>query len=207
MANWCSTRISMRSKDKEQVKKLYDLIEEWTSEERNHKNGFGNDWLGNVVLNAEIGTVDTNPTTDLKCRGWISDLDIDDEELVIWTETAWVPMLKMWVEVRDKYLPDADIIYEATEEGCGVFWTNDLDYGECYMVANYNLNDYVPEDKIDCLLSDYAYTEENLIRGLQRLLDTKEDDLDELLDMLSESPYDEAISIRKWEYQSVYECD
>ena len=100
MPNWTITRITINHDDGNKLKEFEKLINEWTS--KNYmENGFGLQWLGNIVGNSGIGTIDKNLETDLRCRGSITWIECEGNQLLIDTETAWVPMLKMWIKLKE----------------------------------------------------------------------------------------------------------
>lgn len=192
MPNWCWTKITINHEDKNKLKQLKSLINNFTSE--NYKeNGFGLNWLGNIVGNSGIGTVDENPETDLRCRGSLTYLDCIDNQLIIDTETAWSPMLKMWIKLVDKYLPDAELIYQAEEGGNCLYSTNDPCLLDCYIIDSWN-------GEIE---SDYEASENTVRKLLQKLLETDITDIKELIDMFNESDHSEDMSINKWEYDEI----
>ena len=195
MPNWCYTNITINHENETEVKKLEKLMDEWTSKDY-MTNGFGNKWLGNVVLGSGVGTVDTNKETDLRCRGTIIDYYRTGNELVINTETAWSPMLQMWVKVIEKYLPGAELIYNADE--CG-FYINDTN--DPALVGKYIL-DYYGDENIE---SDFEASEDTVRETLQKMLDTTETDVEKLINMAFEDDLD--ISVRKWEYSDVSNWD
>ena len=197
MPNWCYTNITITHNDEEKVKNLENLINEWTSKDY-MKNGFGHTWLGNVVLGANIGTVDTNPKTDIRCRGKLSNIDRNGNELIINTETAWAPMMQIWKKVIDKYLPDAEILYTAEECDCGLYYTNDPDVQNHYCI-----------DSWDCeeIESDYEATEDRVIEVLQELLDTAENDIETLFEMFEDSNCFDSMSINEWKFVDIDELN
>lgn len=200
MPNWCSTTIRIRHDDKNKLNNLYNLINEWKSKTA-MANGFDTkyeSWLGNIVLNSGVGTVDTGKETDLCCRGAIVDILFDGGEITIDTETAWRPMIKMWIKVRDKYLPDAEIEYNAEECGNTIYQTNDNDLVGRYIVDPWD---------IDSVEYEFDASEKYVIEILQELLDTNENDIDVLMSMFESSTYTEVLSIHKWEYINENELD
>lgn len=197
MPNWCSTDITINCDNNEKLADFYAKIEEWTSHDYK-ENGFGHNWLGNIVGNSRIGTVDENKETYLRCRGVLSYMDLMYESLVIHTETAWVPMLLMWRKLLDKYLPDAELIYSAEELGCEVLATNDPYYIEKY---------YIDAWGIENVESNDCATKEEVIKLLQELLDIKEESIDELLKQLSLSEFNDRLYINKWEFSEVDNWD
>ncbi len=195
MPNWCYTNITINHGNEIEIERLEKLIGGWTSKDY-MKNGFGHKWLGNIVLGSGVGTVDTNKETDLRCRGTIIDYYRNENELVINTETAWSPMLQMWVKVLEKYLPGAELIYNADECGNEINDTND----PC-LAGKYILDYYGDED----IESDWEASEDTVRETLQKLLDTTETDIEKLIQMVYEDDYD--ISVRKWEYSDVSNWD
>ena len=195
MPNWCYTNITINHESETEVEKLEKFIDEWTSKDY-MPNGFDNKWLGNIVLGSGVGTVDTNIETDLRCRGTIIDYYRNGNQLVINTETAWTPMLQMWVKILEKYLPNAELIYNADECGFDINDTNDPD-----LVGKYIL-DYYGDGDIE---SDWEASEETVRKTLQELLNTEETDVEKLIHMVYEDDYD--ISVRKWEYSDVSNWD
>lgn len=197
MPNWCLTNISINCDNDKALKELYGKIEQWTS--KNYMdNGFGCNWLGNVVLGAKIGTVDTDIKTDVRCRGDIGYLDCNDNQIVIQTDTAWEPMLKVWLKVIEKYLPEAELIYDAYETGCELYVTND----PC-LIGKYNI------DPFDCNKLEYVYdaSEDVVVEVLQELLHTDEINIEILLKMFEDSDYADDVSLHKWEYANPNEFD
>ena len=185
MPNWCYTNITIRHESEKEIQNLEELINRWTN--KNYmENGFGHNWLGNIVLGSGVGTVDTCKETDLSCRGSITDYHRTGNELVINTETAWSPMMKMWVKILEKYLPDAELLYNADECGMGINDTNDPDLVDKYIL------DYYGDENIE---SDWEADEDTVRKTLQKLLDTTETDVEKLIQMAYEDDYD--ISVRK----------
>lgn len=194
MPNWCMTRITINHEDENKLKELESRITEWTS--HNYKESdFGLEWLGNIVGNSGIGTIDENAETDLRCRGWLNWMEYNDNQLLIDTETAWVPMLKMWSKLLEKYLPDAELIYSAEECGCELYSTNDPCMKDCYIVDNY--------DDVDGVESDWEATQEYVVDILQNLLKTEENDIEKLLKMFYESEFYDNMSIHKWDFAEI----
>lgn len=193
MPNWCLTRITINHESEEKLKELEKLINEWTSKDY-MKNGFGLEWLGNIVGNSGVGTVDENQETDLRCRGRLTYMEYFDGQLTIDTVTAWSPMLKMWKKVLDKYLPDAELIYLAEEGGNGLYSTNDPCMKDCYIIDSWEI------EEID---SDWEATEDQVKKVLQKLLETDETDVEKLIDMFEDSEHSDNMSIHKWDFDEI----
>lgn len=197
MPNWCNTTIWLTVPEKgiEELKKFEELLDKWTSY-KYEENDFGLDWLGNIVGNSGIGTIDTGADTDLPCRGSLLSTDTNiykdgDAVLSLQTETAWEPMLDMWVKLRDKYLPDAEITYAATEPGCGLYLTNDPSYKDKYIIDPYDF---------DSLDYDEELSEKDLVQTLQEALQTEETDINTLIDEADEK----GISVNQWEWDNEF---
>lgn len=201
MPNWCLTRITINHEDESELQKLHDLIKEWTSKDY-AKNGFGNSWLGNVVLGSGVGTVDAGLDTDLHCSGSITYLEPCADQLLIDTETAWAPMLTMWVKVIDKYLPGAEIIYTAEECGNGLYQTNDPCMKDKYYVEVWDVPDYKEGSFCDC-----EYEADGVCELLKNILKTDETDIEKLLEMLSDSEYSDGMAVHKWDFVELDSAD
>lgn len=147
MPNWCYTNISFNSENKNSLKKLYDFIERAISDESKYAkvSDFGSNWLGNVLLECDLMTLDDvkNDKVPCRCRGSIIYVDKNDDQVIVDTETAWVPMMQIWQMVIEKLeLDDVDIIYTAEEPGCELYWTNDPAVEDDYMIEFCAENDY-----------------------------------------------------------------
>ena len=134
MPNWCNTNITFHGKN---AKKLNDLITKWTKESLPDV-AFGRKWLGNCLVNSGILEFDDAAFGKIKCRGIIEYYDLtDDEELIVETETAWSPMLKMWDIINKKLNLGLEIIYTAEEPEFEVYMTNDPSMKDVYAVDIY----------------------------------------------------------------------
>lgn len=191
MPNWCSTKIKI-SHDEDVINRLSTLLGEWTRE--NYcDNGFGLGWLGNIVGNSGIG----DPmTSTISCRGRLSDWYTNGNDLIIYTETAWTPMLEMWVRVVDMYAEGATLIYEAEEPGECLYATNDENLAGRYIIESCDGN----------FDSEYEATEEKLIgflhavMGLRPVFDIKLKDLMSALDNQLSHCLDKKFFINQWEF-------
>ena len=195
MPNWCMNRITINHENVNELEKLNNLINEWTS--KNYlKSDFGLNWLGNIVGNSGIDTYDGD--FKVRCRGTIDYNEVIGNQLIIDTSTAWAPMIQMWKLILEKYLPDAELIYEAEECGCGLYCTNDPAMKSTYVF-----------DACDCedIESDWEMKEEYLIEELQKLLNTSETNVNKLLDMFDNSEWSEKISIHKYEFVEIEDCE
>lgn len=192
MPNWCYTDISIIHNDENKVKALYEKIKEWTSKDY-AENGFGNYWLGNVVEGSGICHYD-----DVRCRGIIQYLAFDGS-IKLSTETAWVPMLKMWSMVCDKYLPDADITFTAEEGGCCLFASNDPD-----MIGKYYIDVYNPPEEFKDEEPVYDATEDFTIEFLQKVMKTKETDIKKLIRMADDEYW---FSVNEWQEADISDFD
>lgn len=106
MPNWCFTHMVFHGNKKE-IEELHAKIEEWTSKSF-MKNGFGDNWLGNIVIGAGLGEHIDSKTDRIRCRGeleYVGDIEsVSDEEAYfeIDQSTAWAPMCVLWSAVIDK---------------------------------------------------------------------------------------------------------
>ena len=121
MPNWCYTCYKVFG-DKEQINKLYSAIKEMDEQETPRiENGFGNLWLG-CLVDYFGGNYE-----DIKCRGEITEYEMQEDVLRICTETAWCELN----EVRkflENVLPGIKIYYISEEPGMEEYYTNDSTY-------------------------------------------------------------------------------
>lgn len=197
MPNWCITYIDIKHNDYQKLEELYDKIQEWTSNNY-RENGFGTTWLGNVVLGSGVGTIDAGTETDFRCRGSLVWSELHECSINLVTETAWVPMIKMWQAVVDKYLPDAELFYLGDECGCGIYWTNNPKYVDRYSIDPYDFDSMEPQTN---------WSEEETSMFLRQLLITEERDINKLLNMFYESEWSDRMGIHKWNFVDICDCD
>lgn len=159
MPNWCSTSYVFESTNRDVLKRFYDFVIKYTSDEYAIvKSGtpftLGNMWLGNLLhgCKVEFGATDKD-TEDIPCRGIITYLFTNEENegyiferdcqkyddiyyLEIETDTAWKTMFEIWNFVL-KYFPDIVYYYEATEPGSRIYETNDINHR--YFIDDYHV--------------------------------------------------------------------
>lgn len=212
MPNWCYTRLRITSNNIDKLKELYSNIQEWTSKDY-CSNGFGNNWLGNVVGNSGIAKCNfdnagnmikdfhTDKDESIACRGTLTELELENDEVIhIGQETAWRTMARMWVLICEKYLgDDYDITFDSEECGCGLYETNDPTIEGLYVIDIWG---ELPEELN--WESDWDASKDKVIKFCQEALKTEETDIDKLLEMAEELDW---VSIHKWEFTDVYECE
>lgn len=200
MPNWCNTQIEIKNENIGELQTFADKLEDWTS--CNYiDNGFGLNWLGNVVGNAGI-------YEDVNCRGVVEYFYITDDSLIIDTETAWQPMLKMWELLLAKYLPEAILYFEAEECGFGLYATNKEDLEGQYLIGW--VDEDVPELEAFSAIVESGcreVTTDFLIGALQNLLKSEEKDIKKLLEELNASDYSVSMSIYQWEASTPSDWD
>ena len=209
MPNWCYSNITIYHNDEEKLKAFFNKIEEWRKKpfKENDFDTYTLGWLGNIVGNSglaewkarENGREDFVP--NIACRGSLQTFELDGNRININTETAWVPMLDMWQRLVDKYLPDADIWYTAEESGCGLYCTNDPD-----VIGKYYIDLWESPDEFIKETSEYEATEDYTIKFLQRVLKTKESDIQKLLKMADDIE-EQWFSINQWQECDISECE
>lgn len=211
MPNWCYTKITFHGNIKE-IEDFHKKLDEWT-EEAYMPNGFGPNWLGNILYRVGLGDRVDAGKNGLRCRGQITYVDeLDgistDEETLFYidTETAWCPMIKMWVEViKALEYKTIGFSYLSEELGMGIYEIYDPygDYDESYYVATYLDDEDQDNDKL-CWLEDNIYhsSDEDLISTLQKVLDTDESNLETLIDKIEHYPFkseDSYVHVHKYE--------
>ena len=195
MPNWCYSNVKIIGSS---TNNLYPLIKMWTS--KNYvENGFGTNWLGNIVGNSGIDTCTADTNFTVSCRGFISDLYYNDGVISFTQETAWNPMFGLWFKIFDKYNLDCDIIYTAEEPGNGIFLTNDDDY-----IDEYYLDIWESIDEYPYIIYNDCTDSETMKEICIDLLDLKNiqydsSNLTDMIEKTNESYYDN-LAIHQWKY-------
>lgn len=149
MPNWCYTTCKVAGSQEEvqdfasKLKYLEELPESLV------KNGFGKTWLGNLV------TLFNEDWNEISCRGEWTDVELDDNELTIWMETAWSPPFSLFDMIESKY-ETIKIYYLADEWDMNYHSTNDSE-GK-YFTERYFLGDNdgsLYHDTLEELLNDF----------------------------------------------------
>jgi hypothetical protein len=145
----------------------------------------------------------------VKCRGSLVYVDVSDNLLIVDVETAWTPMLKMWVMICDKYLGENKykLYYCAEESSAELYVTNDPAFSDTYDVY---VNDTTETKRLcDIIGTDSALelSEKECVTVLREFLRTKESDVDTLLGMLWKSPAGEYVEVKKCKYAAITEWD
>lgn len=235
MPNWCTTSIWLRCPDEKTAIAVETKINDLLSKQF-IPNGFDSKdyfcWLGNIVGNA--GFVDDSSTDDgliYRCRGSVTFVGIDPagdientNTVFIDTETAWVPMLRMWVAFLDKFFPGKEIRleYVSSEPGCDLYWTNRPDFAGKYHVEYLDPegNDTIFIDassKTDVLkeLTNHMIKQNPNALSKIKSLGGDINSIDTIYAELADSEYSgfeysgftEYLSVAKWEHVNPCECD
>ena len=191
MPNWCFTQMIFHG-EKEEIKDFHRKIEEWTSKNY-QENGFGVNWLGNVVHGAGLGNqIDATPSV-LRCRGditYLGDIDTfgDDSEEAAFnldTETAWCPMTSMWSEViKVQNYKTIGFSYCAEEPGCEIYEIYDPygDFTDRYYIDVFVEGDDLNNKELEQILECREYVDDDELReALQAFLNTDEQNLKTLI--------------------------
>lgn len=181
MPNWCSTTYKCVG-DPKQIGEFHDALKKLqTQEEPYVENGFGKLWLG-CVINFLGGDWEE----ENRCRGEITDYDLDGNILTLYQQTAWNEQegFRHFIEKR---FPSIKVYYQEEECGNDVYYTND-DTGH-YFPDKYFLDSYEPEDnyfqnfddlakKIQEITGKYVSTEEEAFDAIENFMNEHEDDDD-----------------------------
>lgn len=207
MPNWCNTSISIQHSDSKKLKEFYDKIYKWlkTPYKTNDFDQYSEGWLGNIVGNAGLAKWVKNGEREdfepnIRCRGYVTEIELQENNININTETAWAPMMKMWDMLREKYLPDAEIFFTAEEGGNLLFESNDPYMIGCYYIDVYD----EPPEGCEAIEMQYDASEKYTIQLLQKAFKTDETDIDKLIEMADDSEW---ISVNQWQECSIYDCD
>ena len=177
MANNCFTDYIIEG-DRKELQSLYKALKRIdTKAELKKTSGFGGRWLGNLVT--ELG----GDWQKVYCRGTIEWYEMEDDQLKLTTDTAWVPMNEVFDFICEKF-PGLSYYYQAEEPGCDLFWTNDsAGIHFCRYLVRICKDGYDDEEYFDDLKKVYKYISDNFkvkitslddIRTLQEELEDKE---------------------------------
>jgi len=214
MPNWCSTQIIFHGR-KDEIKGLHKKINEWTRES-SCETDFGRYWLGNILRGAGLG--DRIDVEDgLRCRGaieYVGDVTVfsdTDATFDIVTETAWGPMMKMWMEVIEAcYYKSVGFSYMAEEPGCELYEVYDPygDFDDAYYVDMYLAGDDELDDNLRKLESERYFTSEeqlmNVLKELLGKLDDEDETIESLINQVENYPFeDEDSYVRVYAYNYI----
>ncbi|GAB6013316.1 hypothetical protein [Viscerimonas tarda] len=151
MPNWCFTNYVVEG-DKEEIA---DLMQKLESLEKQDvplvENGFGKNFLGNVV--ALFG----GDRKKINCRGEFMNLERTSEATLQFnTETAWGDMPEVWDSVCGKY-KSLKYYFLAEETGNGYYATNDAEgkyFPDRFIIDQWETG------------SEYCETEQSLFAGV-----------------------------------------
>lgn len=212
MPNWCFTQMIFHG-EKKDIEDFHNKIEEWTSKNY-EENGFGVNWLGNVLHGAGLGHTIDSKTDGLRCRGDITFLgevetfeDSNEATFNLDTETAWCPMTLMWNKVIEAMnYKSIGFSYMAEEPGCEIYEVYDPygDFTEEYYIDIFA--DGEDENNKNLMkLFDLRYfnSEDDLKKSLQTLLETEEQDLNTLIKLAENYKFeseDSYLYVHKYDY-------
>ncbi len=220
MPNWCYTNISINNGEPNSLKAFYEKMQNWIKEGTEIKNDWDNAWLG-LLVEKGLGA---NPRDreSYECRGCFEDLNINPEgtQITVNTETAWGPMLEMWVDLVDKHCPnDTELIWTAEECGCGLYATNDPMYRELWFIDSWEDNEIEPtyeateQDVRDVAMEIFKKygnaTDRALLRkktNTKKITDKAlnsfffKEDIDKVLDFVDDYLYDAGVAFNKWDF-------
>lgn len=199
MANWCTTCLRIKHKSEEDCDKFLKDLRKW------RKGDFvdtDEGWLGFVCVNSGIATYEKDGVflkngESIFCRGTVDEGERMGDTAVLMMESAWSPAMRMWLLILEKHYPEARITYWAEETGCGLYATNDS-----YLAGTFEIDvfDTPPEyvKELECETIHEA-SREYAIKFLQDALQTKESDLNKLLEIKRADEGVDWFCINEWE--------
>lgn len=138
MPNWADTTYKCVG-DLKEVRELHEILEKMNNrKEPKHPNGFGNLWLGELVI--ELGY----DWEKYPCRGEITYYEHDEGMLTINQYTAWCEQEGVREAIQTKF-PSIKVYYMEEEPGCDVYYTNDLSgdfFPEKYLLDGEDVYEY-----------------------------------------------------------------
>lgn len=137
MPNWCDTTYKCVSENKKEIRALKKVLDSNFKRKKSRlPNGFGKCWIGNII--DQLG-YDWNK---YRCRGEITDYELEENILTIYQSTAWTEAEGFREVVQQKF-PSIEVFYRLEEPGCEVFCTNSFDYfPDRYYLDGYDNSEY-----------------------------------------------------------------
>lgn len=132
MPNWCDTTYRCVG-DKKEIKALKKILDSNNRRKTSRvRNGFGTMWIGNII--DQLGY----SWEQYRCRGEITDYQMDEDVLVIYQSTAWCEQ-EGFREVIQLKFPSIKVYYREEEPGCDVFCTNSFEqFPDRYFLDSYD---------------------------------------------------------------------
>lgn len=180
MANWCYTEFTFVGKENE-IKDFCDKIKSFTSKER-LPNGFGNDWLGNIVDGFGFNW------NRIDCGGQalsVTEVEkyLSEAKFSVNVMTAWRPMTKMWDKVIEKYYPSIRYVFLAEEPGNEIFINTDKE-GAFYLDKFYM--DLDLPDKYEYESTYYCTSEKGVVETLNSIFGYSYDNYEQCIKAVEE---------------------
>jgi hypothetical protein len=163
MTKWCTTDVTVVCVSKETATDIFNTLRKWCDTCVPGYDGENKNRLGKFLILSGLTTHENMGSCGYECDGTFDRVshpgfEICGYEVSFRTTTAWVPCLRMWVDIFDKCWPDkiSDIRYVADEPYDSLHYTNDFEYEDMYYV------DTLADNEPGFTLPDNRYTEEEL---------------------------------------------
>ena len=217
MPNWCTNRIKFTG-NYESVNKLYQFIHDQINIPFIHeafrfdKNTFLGTFLERAGLNSDNfryrGQIIEWPTPPQACND-----NKDNYEITIYTESAWVPMIAMWLAIIKKISPDVQLFYASRECGMRIYQSNDPDYINNFIVDTWiSSPDTIPSQLRGTMFGENYFDDDvskDTLRGelLKAFPNRSDESTSGLIAMLKGLDFDDDnfVSINQWDYVSASE--
>ena len=208
MPNWCFTHVTFYSKNKENVVDLHAKLMQYSSVSYDKK--VEKSWLGNILLNAGVGTYDEILADKYGyCRGWLDDIgDVEQSDgyysFYITVQDAWAPHTEPFYHLLDKlYGHEVKMAYVGEEPGCEVYVKydpNNLYYADCEYVVDSYFPSECAEQYADIADMDNLQTLDNLCEAFK--VDSWQDvtaKADEITDTLQDTYGDGFVYVHQYD--------
>ncbi len=207
MANCCFTQVRISSTDKIRFKEFEEALEKWESTVHPVMEKLVSEHANKHLANfACWAGVTDNPWEDksLRLRGWVDEIDSDEKEVTISQTDKWSPNVNVWWQICEKWFGEGnfDLLYEAQEPGCEIYFTNDPEQIEKYYFDSW--------DEENPLLKElghdgYAVPVDKVTAALKKVLNIASDSIDILMGEFESSDLREKCALHRWEY--FFPCD
>lgn len=202
MPNWCRTEIRYVSDDKKSLSDFVKKLIEWRERGWTKRRGYRPETLAlqsGVAHEEYVDKIVDAEGHEIYCRGEIFEISPHADGLHIIIMEAWSPHLRLRELLRRQYLPNAELLFTASEPSEGILFTNDPQYKDMCQVDT--TADWFKFD-----FNTHTVPEQNIVKILQTELHTDKTDIDELIEMHQNSEHADDLFVRRWDYDADIEA-
>lgn len=202
MSDSCYTEVFITPKNnsKDDAKKIYDAIAEWTKGDNNLKSL--------LTKSGVVSSPDDIEASNIKCAGKIFATDITNSEVFISMLSDDKPMLEPLYRAIEKHfnINDIDIRYTAVDEANGIYCTNITDIiGNYFVELDDNINQATSDAFADYYTNEHkhgTYQPHDMATHLIDAMEAFDDNEYNLYDLIDEA-FRYGIYINTWKKMEI----